>query len=157
MTAAVGPYPSSPLGLREHVEPDVRYEQREAIELAFVAALQHLPARARAALILSEVVGFSAREIAEMLETSTAAVNSAIQRARVALERRLPEQSQQANAAVVGEKGLAKLAARFVAALEEGNAEEIVSLLTDDVVFEMPPDGGWAFPLRTQKMFAQCD
>ena len=93
----VEPYPSEELGLDEaRLSPDARYEQLESVELAFIAALQHLPARQRAVLIMREVLGFSAREVADTLDTTSASVNSALQRARAAVDERLPEQSQQA-------------------------------------------------------------
>ena len=97
----VEPYPDEAVGIEDgYAAPEARYEQREGVELAFVAALQHLPANQRAALILREVLGFSAKEAAAMLDTSTASINSALQRARAAVEERLPEQSQQADAAI---------------------------------------------------------
>ena len=81
---------------RDAATPDARYEQREAVELAFIAALQHLPARQRAVLILRDVLGFSARETAEALDTTPVSIDSALQRAHRSVDARLPERSQQA-------------------------------------------------------------
>src|SRR3954470_314587 len=92
----VEPYPDATLGLEDGLAgPEARYEQRESVELAFIAAMQHLSARQRAVLILRDVLGFSAREAAGILETTPAGVDSALQRAHKAVDERLPERSQQ--------------------------------------------------------------
>jgi len=92
----IEPYPDVQLRLEEPSGPDARYEQREAIELAFIAALQHLPPRQRAVLILRDVLGFSAKETAEVLETSPVSVDSALQRAHKTVNERLPSRTEQA-------------------------------------------------------------
>src|SRR5918998_454711 len=104
------PYPDEGLNLEDGLAgPEARYELRESVELAFVAALQHLPPNQRAALILREVLGFSAEETAKALETSVASVNSALQRARKTVDERLPEQSQQATLRAIGDERLQEI------------------------------------------------
>ena len=136
----VEPYPDERLGLEDgYAAPEARYEQRESVELAFVAALQHLPANQRAVLILREVLGFSAREVAETLETTIASVNSALQRARKAVEERLPEQSQQATLRALGDERVREIVDGYVDAWERGDVDAVVAMLTEDAAFAMPP------------------
>jgi RNA polymerase sigma-70 factor, ECF subfamily len=140
----IEPYADEALGLEDgFAAPDARYERRESVELAFIAALQHLPATQRAVLILREVLGFSARETAEMLETTTASVNSALQRARDAVEKRLPEQSQQETLRALGDEEIRELVESYVEAWERNDVERVVSMLAEDAAFAMPPLRTW--------------
>jgi RNA polymerase sigma-70 factor, ECF subfamily len=140
----VEPYPDEALGVEDGLAgPEASYERRESVELAFIAALQHLPARQRAALILRDVLGFSAREVAESLETTVASVNSALQRARKTVDERLPGQSQQATLRSLGDKGVRDLVERYVDAWERGDAAAILAMLAEDATFGMPPDPTW--------------
>ncbi len=137
------PYPDEMLGLEQgYAAPEARYEQREAVELAFVAALQHLPARQRAVLVLREVLGFSAKEVSETLGTTVAAVNSALQRAHKAVDERLPERSQQTTMRELGDERVRGIVQRFVDAFERGDVDAIVGLLAEDATFAMPPYAG---------------
>jgi RNA polymerase sigma-70 factor, ECF subfamily len=126
-----------------HDVPDARYEERESVELAFVAALQHLPARQRAVLLLRDVLGFAPAEIAAALDTSPASVYSALQRAHETVARRVPERSQQATLREIGDERLRALVDRYVAAWERSDVEAIVELLTEDVALAMPPRPSW--------------
>jgi RNA polymerase sigma-70 factor (ECF subfamily) len=140
----VEPYPDEQLGVEDgFAAPEARYERREAVELAFIAALQHLPANQRAVLILREVLGFSARETAETLETTTASVNSALQRARKAVDERLPEQSQQATLRSLGDDGIREVVKSYVDAWDRGDIDGVVAMLSDDACFSMPPAPSW--------------
>src|SRR5215208_24413 len=140
----VEPYPADQLGLDDgFAAPDARYEQRESVELAFIAALQHLPATQRAVLILREVLGFSAAEVAETLDTSVPAVNSALQRARKAADERLPEQSQQATLRALGDERLRELVERYMDAMQRGDVDAVVSMLAADAAWSMPPLASW--------------
>lgn len=123
----------------DDVSPVARYEQRETLELAFLAALQHLPGNQRAALLLRVVLGFSAREVAELLDTSTASITSALQRARTTLEERVPPSSQQQTLRALGDAAVAQLVHDYVDALETGDVARLTRLLSDDVTFSMPP------------------
>jgi RNA polymerase sigma-70 factor, ECF subfamily len=140
----VEPYPDETLGVADgFAAPEARYEQRESVELAFIAALQHLPARQRAVLILREVLGFSAREVAETLDTTTASVNSALQRARKTIEDHLPDRSQQATLRSVGDDEVRELVERYVEAWERGDVEAVAAMLAEDAAIAMPPMASW--------------
>jgi RNA polymerase sigma-70 factor, ECF subfamily len=138
------PYPDETLGLEDGLaSPEARYEQRESIELAFVAALQHLPANQRAVLILREVLGFSAKEVAQALQTTVASVNSALQRARSGVEQRVPQQSQQTTLRALGDERLRELVARYVHAWELNDVAAFTAMLSQDATFAMPPLASW--------------
>jgi RNA polymerase sigma-70 factor, ECF subfamily len=140
----VEPYPDRTLGLEDGLAgPEARYEQREGVELAFIAALQHLPAKQRATLILREVLGFSAKETAESLETTVASVNSALQRARETVDERLPEQSQQATLRTLGDDAVTEAVEKYMDAMERCDVDAVVSLLTEDAAWSMPPMTTW--------------
>jgi RNA polymerase sigma-70 factor (ECF subfamily) len=140
----VEPYPDTGLGLDAGVAgPEARYELRESVELAFVAALQHLPANQRAALILREVLGFSAREVADSLETSVASVNSALQRARKTVDEQLPEQSQQETLRTLGDERLREVVEGYMDAMGRGDVDAVVSMLAEDAAWSMPPLAAW--------------
>src|SRR6266516_4330032 len=138
------PYPDELLGLEDgFAAPEARYERRESVELAFIAAMQHLPATQRAVLILREVLGFSAREVAETLDTTVASVNSALQRARAAVEERVPERSQQATLRALGDEAVRELVDRYVDAWERCDVDAVAAMLAEDATFAMPPLATW--------------
>jgi RNA polymerase sigma-70 factor (ECF subfamily) len=140
----VEPYPDEALGLADRdATPAARYELRESLELAFVAALQRLPARQRAVLILREVLGFSAREAAEILETTVASVKSALQRARRAVRERIPDESQQATLRALGDGAVREVAERYMDAFERHDVDGLVAMLTEDATLAMPPTPTW--------------
>jgi RNA polymerase sigma-70 factor (ECF subfamily) len=140
----VEPYPDETLGLADgHAAPEARYELRESVELAFVAALQHLPPNQRAVLILREVLDFSAKEVAEALDTTPASVNSALQRARATVDERLPEQSQCETLRSLGDEQLRQIVERYMAAMQAGDVEAVLGMLAEDAVWSMPPLASW--------------
>ncbi|MGH3239575.1 MAG: sigma-70 family RNA polymerase sigma factor [Spirillospora sp.] len=124
-------------------DPAASFARRENVELAFVAALQHLPATQRAVLILREVLEFSAAEVAASLDLTPAAVNSALQRARKAARERVPPATQQTELSALGADGRRELIDAFVAAWERADVDALVTLLADDVRFTMPPLPAW--------------
>jgi RNA polymerase sigma-70 factor (ECF subfamily) len=143
-TVWIEPYPDERLGLADAVAgPEARYEQRESVELAFIAALQHLPARQRAVLILRDVLGFSGEEVAEALDTTPASVYSALQRAHKSVDARLPERSQQATLRALGDDDLREVVDAFVGAWERGDVDALAAMLTEETTIAMPPMPTW--------------
>jgi RNA polymerase sigma-70 factor (TIGR02960 family) len=127
------PYPDA--------SPEAQYLERESVELAFVAALQHLSAGQRAALILRDVLRFSAAEVADLLDTSTASVNSALQRARKVVD--APDVSQQSVLRDLGPDGVDEIVTRWSDAWHAGDVNAIVTMLADDARYSMPPLPEW--------------
>jgi RNA polymerase sigma-70 factor (ECF subfamily) len=133
------PYPDVLLeGIADHAPgPEARYETKEAVALAFVSGLQHLPPRQRAVLVLRDVLGFRAAEVADILEVSEASVNSALQRARATHDARLP--AARDRAPLPRSTSERELLASFAEAFEDGDITRVVELLTDDALLTMPP------------------
>jgi RNA polymerase sigma-70 factor, ECF subfamily len=135
----LGPFPDHWLTGDERLSPEARYEQRESIELAFLVALQHLPPLQRAVLLLREVVGLPTAEIATQLNTTPTAVNSALQRARATVRDRLPATSQQSALRALGDQRTKAIVQRYADAIERGDADTLISMLTRDATWSMPP------------------
>jgi RNA polymerase sigma-70 factor (ECF subfamily) len=134
------PYPDALLeGVPDSAPgPDARYEVREAVGLAFVTALQRMPPRQRAALVLRDVLGYRSTEVATMLDTTEASVNSALQRARATLDTSAPPVRERARLPRSGVER--ELAGRFADAFESASVEQLVELLTEDAWVTMPPE-----------------
>jgi RNA polymerase sigma-70 factor (TIGR02960 family) len=127
-----------PLWLEPYPDVAAEYEARESIELSFIVALQHLPPRQRAALVLGDVLGFRIAEVAELLDTGEPSVKGALQRARAALRRRLGDADRE-RAPAPGSAPERRLVARFADAVENGDVDAMVALLTADARLTMPP------------------
>lgn len=130
----VEPYPDS---------PEASYESRETLELAYVAVLQELSAQQRAAFILREVLHFPAIDAAAILDSSVAAINSALQRARSKIADRIPKISQQFELDALGDAATRALAERYARAIEESDVSGLLALLGEDPTWSMPPHPGW--------------
>lgn len=134
-----------PIADAQAIDPDAdparRAAERESLRLAFVAALQHLPARQRVVLVLREVLRWSAKEVADLLETSVAAVNSALQRARATLDELALEDDEAV--ARPDDEDERRLLEQYLEAFAEYDIDRIVALLRYDVVFDMPPLPLW--------------
>ena len=140
----IDPYPDTGIELEDrHASPEVRYEQRESVELAFVAALQHIPARQRAVLILRDVLAFSAKEVAETLEMTPPAVDTALQRAHKTVEERLPGHSQQYTLHAIGDEQVRQLVDGFIDAWERSDVDAVVAMLAHEATIAMPPHPTW--------------
>jgi RNA polymerase sigma-70 factor (ECF subfamily) len=139
------PYPDRLLEsiARPEEQPEAVVVARETIELAFLAAIQHLPPRQRAVLILRDVVGWSARETASLLEASVASVNSALQRARATLQHRLPEKRTEWTASSALSEAERELLRRYLEAHERADAGALAALLREDAILTMPPHPTW--------------
>jgi RNA polymerase sigma-70 factor (TIGR02960 family) len=131
----IEPYPDA---LIEAIEPgpEARYDARESIALSFVAGLQHLPVQQRAALVLRDVLGFSAAEVAEMLDSTSASVNSALQRARAGLQ---PSRGTD-RVTLPRSPREAEVVDRFIDAIQQGDLDRVVALLAEDARLAMPPE-----------------
>ncbi|WP_277681643.1 sigma-70 family RNA polymerase sigma factor [Saccharomonospora azurea] len=132
------PMPDTLVDLRD--DPGAVVSARESIRLAFVAALQYLPPRQRAVLLLRDVLAWSAAEVAETLDTTTAAVNSLLQRARTTLDRRTWRSDTLTEPTAAAQRALLD---RYVAAFERKDIDRLVELFTADIVWEMPPYVSW--------------
>ena len=128
-----------PLGPEARYDPEARYEQTESITLAFVTALQVLPPRQLAVLILRDVLGFRGNEVADMLDSTVESVNSALKRARASLRRQLPPGDDRERPPAAGSPAEDAIVARFVNAWQAADLDALVALLTDDVFVSMPP------------------
>ncbi len=135
------PYPDTHLegAVDASPGPEARYEQTESISLAFVTALQFLPPRQLAVLVLRDVLGFRADEVADMLDSTVDSVNSALKRARAGLQTELPSGRGRLPAPVSDSPSEDAIVAKFVAAYESSDLDSLIALLTDDVFISMPP------------------
>ncbi len=135
----IEPFPDVMIDQEPEIYPEARYEVRESITLAFVAALQKLPGRQRAALLLCDVMGWSSAEAAEILDVSAAAINSALQRARETMKQPLERKTRPARL----NEQLTSLLTRYVAAWEAADSAALVAVLREDVALTMPPIPVW--------------
>jgi RNA polymerase sigma-70 factor (ECF subfamily) len=140
--AWIEPYPDQLVEAGDR-SPHARYEARESLELAFISVIQNVPARQRAVLLLRDVLGYSALDVAELLDTSVAAVTSALQRARVTVSDRLPKVSQRTELSHLADEEVRELARRYASAIDDGDIAVLVTLLTEDATWSMPPHPVW--------------
>ena len=129
-------------------DPEARYAIREGMELALLRAIQELPGRQRAVLIFRDVLGWTAPEVAEVLESTVAAINSALQRARATIEQHLPDGPRQA-----ADPAERELLGRYVAVFEHADIDGLVALLREDATLRMPPQPSLSGGLRIARFF----
>jgi RNA polymerase sigma-70 factor, ECF subfamily len=148
----VDPFPDRPSGdsASPTYDPAARYAIREGMELALLRAIQELPGRQRAVLILRDVLGWTASEVAELLQSTVASVNSALQRARGTIDRHLPETTRAAAGPVERE-----LLYRYVAAFEHADIDGLVSVLREDATLRMPPQPSLVGGLQIARFFLE--
>ena len=148
----IDPFPDMPLeeGAAPTYDPAARYAIREGMELALLRAIQELPGRQRAVLIFRDVLGWTAPEVAELLESTVASVNSALQRARATVERNLPEHAP----AVTG-TAERELLGRYVDAFERDDVEGLVALLREDALLRMPPQPSLIGAVAIARFFSE--
>src|SRR3954470_12615372 len=148
----IDPFPDRPVGEAEApvYDPAARYAIREGMELALVRAIQELPGRQRPVLIFRDVLGWSAPEVAELLESTVASVNSALQRARATIEYELPEPTRPTAGAAERE-----LLNRYVAAFEQADMDGLVALLREDGTLRMPPQPTLAGRVEIARFFLE--
>jgi RNA polymerase sigma-70 factor, ECF subfamily len=135
------PYPDHLLD--EAADPAARLDSKESVSLAFIAAIQLLPPRQRAVLLLRDVLTWSAREVADSLECSVASVNSALQRARTTLRSRMKADEPDPNPGAISDVSERRTLARFMDAWERADFDALASLLREDAVMAMPPEAQW--------------
>jgi len=138
----IEPIPDNLVDLRPAVNPEAHYDARESVTLAFLATLQTLPGRQRAALILRDLLGWRATEVADLLETSVAAVNSAVRRARVSMKAYQADRKS-ADTSAADREQTAALLSRYVDAWHAADAAGLVALLREDALITMPPLPLW--------------
>lgn len=137
------PLPDALMDERPTFNPEARYEARESVEIAFLVALQKLPGRQRAVLILRDVLSWRASEVAALLDTTVHAVNSALQRARTTMKQYRADRARLTSTAPASDAETASLLARYVAAWEQADLAALVTLLHEDAVMTMPPLPTW--------------
>lgn len=135
----IEPFPDAMIDQQPNIHPEARYDVRESITLAFIAALQKLPGRQRAALLLCDVMGWSSAEAAEILDMTTAAINSALQRARETMKQPAERKTRPSRL----NEQLSSLLAKYVAAWEAADSAALVAVLREDVALTMPPIPVW--------------